>query len=194
MGLAPVWIRPYLAKLPWFAQRLRSVKALTGIALARVNDRLVNGSDRDDLLSKLQNAKDDSGENMGKMELTAEALTQLIAGSDTTSNTSTAILYHVVSHPKVYEKLRKEIDEHLKETEEVPLNSDVESLPYLQAVINESLRFHSTSSLGLPRIIPTGGSTICGKFFPSGTVVSCPAYTIHREKEVWGDDAEEYKS
>lgn len=74
----------------------------------------------------------------------------------------------------------------------MPLNSDVESLPYLQAVINESLRYHSTSSLGLPRIIPVGGSNICGKFFPSGTVVSCPAYTIHREKEIWGDDAEEY--
>jgi len=80
MGLAPVWIRPYLAKHSWFAQRLRSVKALTGIALARVNDRLENGSDRDDLLAKLQNATDDTGEKMGKMELTAEALTQLIAG------------------------------------------------------------------------------------------------------------------
>lgn len=80
MGCAPEWIRGYLAKLPWFAKRLKSVKALSGIALARVNDRLVNGSEREDLLAMLQNAKDEKGENMGKMELTAEALTQLIAG------------------------------------------------------------------------------------------------------------------
>lgn len=72
LGLAPVWIRLYLAKLPWFSKRLASVKKLSGIALARVNDRLENGSERDDLLAKLQSAKDDRGENMGKMELTAE--------------------------------------------------------------------------------------------------------------------------
>lgn len=42
-------------------------------------------SDRNDLLSKLQKGKDAEGNPMGRAELTAEALTQLIAGSDTTS-------------------------------------------------------------------------------------------------------------
>jgi benzoate 4-monooxygenase len=36
-------------------------------------------------LSKLQEGRDDEGNLMGREELTAEALTQLIAGSDTTS-------------------------------------------------------------------------------------------------------------
>lgn len=79
LGVAPVWLRPYLIKLPWFAERMRAVKTLTGIALARVNDRLANGSERDDLLAKLQAATDERGEQMGKMELTAEALTQLVS-------------------------------------------------------------------------------------------------------------------
>ncbi|PWN47165.1 cytochrome P450 [Violaceomyces palustris] len=192
MGLAPEWIRPYLAKLPWFSKRLQSVKALTGIALARVNDRLENGSEREDLLAKLQGAKDDRGEPMGKMELTAEALTQLIAGSDTTSNSSCAIVHHLCTHPEAMKKLQTELDQELAHSEEVPLFSDVQELPYLNAVLNESLRYHSTSSLGLPRQIPAGGATICGKFFPEGTTVSVPAYTVHRDKEVWGEDAEEY--
>lgn len=79
LGVAPVWLRPYLVKLPWFAERMRAVKTLTGIALARVNDRLEHGSERDDLLAKLQSATDERGEQMGKMELTAEALTQLVS-------------------------------------------------------------------------------------------------------------------
>ncbi|KDN51978.1 putative benzoate 4-monooxygenase cytochrome P450 [Tilletiaria anomala UBC 951] len=192
MGCAPEWIRPYLAKLPWFAQRLKSVKALTGIALARVNDRLLNGSEREDLLAMLQAAKDETGEPMGKMELTAEALTQLIAGSDTTSNTSCAILYHLITHPQALNKLRAELDSALKDAEEVPLYSDVKELPYLNAVINESLRYHSTSGIGLPRLIPAPGTHICGKYFPAGSVVSVPAYTIHRDPKVFGADAEEY--
>jgi benzoate 4-monooxygenase len=192
LGLTPVWMRPYIAKLPWFSNRLKSVKKLTGIALARVNDRLENGSERDDLLAKLQSAKDDQGEQMGKMELTAEALTQLIAGSDTTSNTSCAIVYHLCTHPDAMKKLQDELDRELKHSEDVPLYSDVQELPYLQAVINESLRYHSTSAIGLPRIVPAGGATYAGKFFPQGTVVSVPAYTIHRDKSVFGQDADEY--
>ncbi|KAN0066397.1 hypothetical protein ACQY0O_000491 [Thecaphora frezii] len=192
MGLAPVWIRPCLLKLPWFEGRLRSVKKLTGIALARVNDRLENGSEREDLLAKLQAAKDDRGEPMGKMELTAEALTQLIAGSDTTSNSSCAIVSHLATHPDKMRKLQAELDEALKYSEDVPLHSDVQELPYLQAVLSESLRFHSTSAIGLPRVVPAGGATVCGKFFPAGTVLSVPAYTVHRDKSVFGADADEY--
>ena len=47
--------------------------------------RLATPTDRADLLSKLQEGRDDNGDPMGREELTAEALTQLIAGSDTTS-------------------------------------------------------------------------------------------------------------
>ncbi|SPO20574.1 probable Benzoate 4-monooxygenase cytochrome P450 [Ustilago trichophora] len=192
MGLAPEWMRPYLIKLPWFSRRLTSVKKLTGIALARVNDRLQNGSEREDLLAKLQSAKDDRGEPMGKMELTAEALTQLIAGSDTTSNTACAIVHHLTTHPDKMRKLQAELDRELEHAEEVPLASDVQELPYLQAVLSESLRYHSTSAIGLPRVIPAGGATVCGQHFPAGTILSVPAYTLHRDKSVFGQDAEEY--
>ncbi len=192
MGCAPEWMRSTLVKLPWFSQRLKSVKKLSGIALARVNDRLVNGSEREDLLALLQAGKDDKGETMEKMELTAEALTQLIAGSDTTSNTACAVLYHLATHPQFLRKLQAELDENLSHAEDVPLYSDVQELPYLNAVLQESLRYHSTSAIGLPRVLPAGGAVICGKFFPGGSVVSVPAYTIHRTTSIFGADAEKY--
>lgn len=63
----------------------------------------------------------------------------------------------------------------------------------LDAVIKETMRVHSTSSLGLPRIVMGDGVTLHGHFFPVGTVLSVPAYTIHHSKEIWGADADEFR-
>jgi benzoate 4-monooxygenase len=82
--LPPSW-RPIVKKLPGYRQGNQAVKTLAGIAIVAVLKRLQAPSDRTDLLSKLQAGKDDEGKPMGREELTAEALTQLIAGSDTTS-------------------------------------------------------------------------------------------------------------
>ena len=146
-----------------------------------------------DAFKKRQNEIDNRRYAAGaRLKLTAEALTQLIAGSDTTSNTACAIVYHLATHPDKMRKLQAELDRELEHAEEVPLASDVQELPYLQAVLSESLRYHSTSAIGLPRVIPAGGATVCGEHFPAGTILSVPAYTLHRTKSVFGDDAEEY--
>jgi benzoate 4-monooxygenase len=119
----------------------------------------------------------------------------LIAGSDTTSNTSCAILYWVCKTPGVLEKLQKELDAAIPEGigMDVPTFEMVKDLKYMQNVINETLRIHSTSSLGLPRVVPPGeGITILGHHFPAYTVLSVPAYTIHHSKEIWGPDADEF--
>ena len=47
--------------------------------------------------------------------------------------------------------------------------------------------------VGLPREVPEGGLTVCGRFFPEGTVLSVPTYTIHRDKGVWGEDVEAFR-
>lgn len=85
MGVLPPWCRPLVKRIPWYANGNKAVKNLAGLAVAAISKRLANPTDRTDLLSKLQEGKDDEGSPMGREELTAEALTQLIAGSDTTS-------------------------------------------------------------------------------------------------------------
>lgn len=85
MGVIPPFWRPLVKLLPWYSKGNKAVKNLAGIAVAAVAQRLRTPTDRVDLLSKLQEGKDDEGKPMGRLELTAEALTQLIAGSDTTS-------------------------------------------------------------------------------------------------------------
>lgn len=64
----------------------------------------------------------------------------------------------------------------------------------LQWVIWETMRIHSTSSLGLPRLIPANSPpvTIQNHVFYPGTVLSVPSYTIHHSKEIWGPDADDF--
>jgi benzoate 4-monooxygenase len=189
-------IKPYAKYLPdpFFSQGMKAIQDLAGIAIARVNARLEKPSDRVDLLARLMEGRDETGAKLGKEELTAEALTQLIAGSDTTSNTSCALLYHCLTHPNVVKKLQAELDKALPDIDAVPTFAAVRDLPYLDSVIKETMRIHSTSSLGLPRMIPSGpGITLLGHHFPQGTVLSVPAYTIHHSKEIWGQDADEFR-
>jgi benzoate 4-monooxygenase len=132
LGCYPA-LKPYAKYLPdrFFRDGLQAVEDLAGIAVARVNERLESGkeSDRVDLLARLMEGKDENGEKLGREELTAEALTQLIAGSDTTSNTSCALLFWVLKTPGVVDKLQKELDEAIPDGIDVPDFEAVKDLP-----------------------------------------------------------------
>ncbi|OCH91279.1 cytochrome P450 [Obba rivulosa] len=196
MGVLPPHWRPLARRIPWFRRGNQAVQRLAGIAVAAVAKRLASPTDRTDLLSKLQEGKDDAGNPMGRPELTAEALTQLIAGSDTTSNSSCAITYHLAANPRVQEKLQAELDDALgagPDGDPAATFEQVKRLPYLEAVISEALRVHSTSGIGLPRIVPPGGLVVAGRFFPEGAVLSVPTYTVHRDADAWGADADVFR-
>ncbi|KAL2152229.1 hypothetical protein VTH82DRAFT_5413 [Thermothelomyces myriococcoides] len=198
LGILPA-LKPYAKYLPdpFFSRGLEAVEKLAGIAIARVKARLENPppSHRKDLLQRLIEGRDEKGEPLGRQELTAEALTQLIAGSDTTSNSSCALLYHAVRTPGVMQKLQAELDAAIPADMDVPTFDMVRDLPYLSAVVNETLRFHSTSGIGLPRQVPLDGPGVHfgGHYFPPGTVLSVPTYSIHHSREIWGPDADEFR-
>ncbi|KAF9260594.1 cytochrome P450 [Marasmius fiardii PR-910] len=200
VGVIPTWLRPLAVRSPWFREGGEDVRTLAGIAIMAVSKRLQTESDRSDLLQKLQNSKDEHGNPMSRGELTAEALTLLIAGSDTTSNSTCAIIYYLATHPSAQAKLQEELDENLPAEHTATLEA-VKNLPYLQAVINESLRLHSTSALGLPRITPEDGMVVPLGFssdspqveLKPGSIVSVPSFTIHRSAEIWGEDYELFR-
>lgn len=133
LGIYP-WLKPYAKYLPdkFFRDGLEAVEDLAGIAVARVSERLKPGAaesnTRVDLLARLMEGKDQNGEKLGREELTAEALTQLIAGSDTTSNTACAMLYWCLKTPGVVEKLQETLDETLPADVEVPSYASVRDL------------------------------------------------------------------
>lgn len=109
-----------------------------------------------------------------------------------------AITYHLARNQAAQAKLQAELDNALgapnvdANEDDIPSYERLKNISYLQDVIHEGLRVHSTAGLGLPRVVPEGGLTVAGQTFVEGTEVSCPIYTMHRLKSIWGDDADAF--
>ncbi|KAL0952984.1 hypothetical protein HGRIS_007195 [Hohenbuehelia grisea] len=192
---AVVGIHPWFKTLskflpdPFFIHGHKSSTGLIDLARRRVTKRLDHGSSRDDILNKLIDARmEETGQLTEDQitELIAETVTLLIAGSDTTSNSITAIIHLVMTHPPVYKKLMTELISAIG-PDGVPRHENVKDMPYLQAVIDEGLRYYATTAIGLHRAVPRGGAMCLGKFFPEGTEMSVPAYTIQHDATIWRD-------
>ncbi|CAJ2512514.1 Uu.00g055290.m01.CDS01 [Anthostomella pinea] len=128
---------------------------------------------RPTLLSKLYKAGDD--ETMTQNEMCGNAQSFIVAGSDTTSNTLTYLVWAVCRHPAVKAKL-------IKELEQLPddfVYDDVKGLPYLDQVIDETLRLYPAAPSGLPRAVPPEGVELAGYHLPGGYTVSTQAYSLH---------------
>ena len=64
-------------------------------------------------------------------------------------------------------------------------------LAYLNAVINESMRYRPKSVMGLPRVVPVGGAEVSGRYLKEGTPLCVSNYTIHRSPVAF-DQPDEY--
>ncbi|RDA95932.1 hypothetical protein CP533_5890 [Ophiocordyceps camponoti-saundersi (nom. inval.)] len=200
LGCMP-WLKRFARYFPdpFYRRGLDGVDKVAGIAVTlvgkRLDDTMSSGEKRRDILARLQEGCDDTGERLGRGELTAEAQGYLIAGSDTLSTSLAAVIDNLARHPRVMRKLQAELDEAIPEDVAVPSADDIQQLPYLSSVVDETLRHHATSAIGLPRVIPSDsdGVTILGRYFPPGTVLSVPTYTLHHDKEIWGDDADDFR-
>ena len=118
------------------------------------------------------------------------------AGSDTTGVTLSAILYNLIRNPPAMQRLVNEGNQ-VREAggctkESVPF-AQAQDMPYLQACIKEALRLHAAVGLPLRRVVPEGGSQVCGRYFPAGSVVGTNSWAAHYNEEVFGDDAAEFR-
>lgn len=128
-------ILPFAKYLPFrvFREGLEAMDSMAGIAIARVAERLrpevMANNKRVDFLSHLIEGCDENGAKFGREEITAEALTQISAGSDTTSNTLCMILYWVLKTPGVTEKLQEVLDEAIPTHIDVPSFAMAKDIP-----------------------------------------------------------------
>ncbi|KAL5585651.1 hypothetical protein FOVSG1_013343 [Fusarium oxysporum f. sp. vasinfectum] len=121
-------------------------------------------------------------------------LINMVAGSDTTAISLSAVLYYLLKNPKCMAKLREEVDTFSANGQ---LSNHVtykesQAMPYLQAVIKEALRLHPATGLPLERVVPKGGATISGRFFPESTIVGINTWVAHLDRGVFGQDAESF--
>lgn len=125
-----------------------------------------------DFLTKFVGKHAQDPEGFTSAHTLAGCTSNMVAGSDTTAISLSAILYYLLRHPTCFERLRAEVDEHASERGGGHIAfKESQGMPYLQAVIKEALRMHPATGLPLERVVPEGGATISGYFFPEG--VSC---------------------
>ncbi|KAM9880438.1 cytochrome p450 [Verticillium dahliae] len=136
-------------------------------------------------------------------ELKSEALEQIIAGSDTTAGAIRGALLLVMTNPRVYALLQKEIDAAVRDGRAPAVGNGLISqaqakeLPLLQAVVRESLRVRTPVANLFPRDVPAGGDTVVvdGEriALPGGVCIGYSAYAMHRDEALYGDDAQAFR-
>ena len=130
-------------------------------------------------------------DGLSDLDIAAECSDHFLAGIDTTSDTLMFLIW-ALSLPmnrKYQDKLREEAGS-IPESE---LNGDgnptVEAtlkLPYLDAIVKETLRLYAPLPASEPRE-PPQDTTIDEYFIPARTVVSMQPYSLHRNAEIFPD-------
>jgi cytochrome P450 len=183
---------PYIGTHLGIAARHGSLRTT---AANEISARQTRGSDRKDILSNLLATHTAQPTAFDKQALTSMATSNIFAGSDTTAISTRAIIYHLLKNPASKAKLVAELDSARKEGKlSFPVSlAQADRLPYLQAVMYEALRLHPAVGMSLPRVSPSSGATIAGKFIPAGTTVGANPWVIHRDSRVFGDDVESFR-
>ncbi|MBE3046280.1 cytochrome P450 [Candidatus Bathyarchaeota archaeon] len=120
-------------------------------------------------------------EGLSDEEIIADARGYIIAGSDTTSNSLTYLVWSVCRNDDIRHRL-------VEELMALPADFDdqmLKPLPYLNQVIDETLRLYAAAPSGLPRVVPPGGAELGGHWLPGGSTVTTQAYTLHRNPTVF---------
>ncbi|KAH9948320.1 cytochrome P450 monooxygenase [Amylocystis lapponica] len=176
--------------------RARSIYQAKKIAFEQgdkaVTHQVGEGKDIMSILMKA-NMKAEEEDRLPESEIIAQVSILIFTAMDTTSNTLARILHLLAEHPKVQEHLRKEIVE-ARGGENLAYEKLMQ-LPYLDAVIRETLRLaHQDVILPLSKPIRgVDGRMMSEIEVPRGTTVMIGILGWNRSKDVWGEDASEWK-
>ncbi|TLS38663.1 bifunctional cytochrome P450/NADPH--P450 reductase [Pseudalkalibacillus caeni] len=150
------------------------------------------GNEENDLLSRMLNVKDpETGEMLDDENIRYQIITFLIAGHETTSGLLSFAIYFLLSNPEKLKKAYEEVDEVL--TDDIPSYKQVLQLKYVRMILNESLRLWPTAPAFS---LYAKEDTVIGGKYPikkeeERVMVLIPQ--LHRDKEAWGEDADEFK-
>ncbi|KAH8657999.1 cytochrome P450 86A1 [Xylariales sp. PMI_506] len=130
---------------------------------------------------------------LGQKELVNETVVQLGAGGETTSTGIRAAMLYLMTSPRSYHALQQEIDAALESTAiSCPLSEqEVVNLPYLQAVVKETLRLFMPAAF-FPKSSPNE-EILCGLKIPAGVSVEMAYKPALRTKEIFGEDANMFR-
>ncbi|KAI0327588.1 cytochrome P450 [Cubamyces sp. BRFM 1775] len=152
-------------------------------------------------------------DRLSEEELVGQMVTMTFAAMDTTSNMLSRILHILAQRPDVQERLRAEVLEASHDGRDIPYDELV-ALPHLDAVCRETLRLY-VQGISFPlhppatfifreaqrdMILPLSqpiqgldGSLMTEIPVPKGTVVHVGIMGSNMNKQLWGEDAWEWK-
>ena len=131
-----------------------------------------------------------------------EIPTFLVAGHETTSTAASWTLFALTKQPALQRKLR---DELLSVETDSPTMDELNALPYLDQVVHETLRLHAPVVTTIRQaqhddVIPVSqpytdkqGKIQHGIGVASGNRVFIPILAVQTSKQIWGEDALEFK-
>ncbi|RYP06472.1 hypothetical protein DL765_009481 [Monosporascus sp. GIB2] len=152
---------------------------------------------REDLLASLIKGHLKDPEKFGEGDVFAVSHGAIFAGSDSTASTMQSFFWHVLTAPRVYANLLAEIDASI-EAGTILSSGNIEwlqaqNLPYFQACLKEAMRLRPAVGLNITRYIPPEGAEIEGHHFKGGTRVAVNGWVLHRDKQIFGQDADFYR-
>jgi|SRR5579875_144465 len=168
------------ANLP--TRKNREAKAafayVNGLIYRLIAERRSRPPSGNDLLSRFIAATDEDGSQMSPQQLRDETITMFFAGHETTALTLSWTWYLLAQNPAAETRLHEELSRVLAGRAPAPENLD--SLPYLSAVIYESLRLY-------PPAFVVGSRTavepveLGGYSLPAGTTVLVSPWVTHHD-------------
>ena len=133
----------------------------------KVERRRAMGKGKKDFWDRiLSDTKEGKHEGMTHSEMTSNAATLVVAGSETTATLLSGATYELLKHPEMLRRLVTEIRTAFKEESDIHLGT-VGELPYLEAVVEEILRLYPPVPMQ-PSRVASRGDMVCGKWVPEG--------------------------
>lgn len=188
----------YLFKSPFASMvKKQANSALARVGLDKIKARSNSTSQMKsrDLMQKFLDGQAKHPDLVTHDEILGIIMSTIGAGADTTAGTMTYTLYLLCQNPAAMQKLQDELQQALDsgDMSYPPKWTQVNKLPYLEAVLKESMRLMPIAAWGLDRVVPKGGTTICGQYFPAGTVVGCQIDATMLDQSVYGQDSQDFR-
>ncbi|KAI5803642.1 cytochrome P450, partial [Geopyxis carbonaria] len=172
----------------YYLKRLAgSMKVLSGKTFEtrrKLGQRLEHSStDRKDYITVITGAKN----LLSRDEIVIHSSSLIFGGSETVANALTCSMYCLSKYPTAYQKLATEVRNAFHSAEEITPNTTTK-LPYLNAVINETLRIYPPVATGGYRISP--GAMVGGYYVPKGTEIFAAYWALSRSEQYFHNATE----
>jgi len=149
----------------------------------KISQRLAMSKSPGDMISHMIVAnKSASDLHMSRDEIEINSMLLVVAGSESVTTALVGAVHYLLREPTKLQVLSDEIRTSYRNEDDIT-GISLNSLPYLNAVLQEALRLCPTIPDGMRRAIPKGGANVAGHFLPEGIVVSIPQWATYQSSD-----------